>query len=401
MGLASLLTREIPLGSMDVSAQRAVLRLRVATLAVFIAASWVVSWLFARETGPHALGTLAFGGAVISSDFLGAIRRAHGRYDMEVVEIGFPLVGALLVAAAAGFAGVSFNAFQLCLGAAAVLLVCVRFVAVDRALAAQDQHTEVSLASVAWKGRWFLVRGITAWAIIDVILILLKSESTAAQVAFFGAAMRPVGLVTLPFIALVHVFFPSLAHDRANSMDALRAGTRSLNIIALSAVPAGFVACAVGGKILLAMFGETYLAAAPTLMVLSVAYCVSFGLPSPAPLLVLGRERLLSLVSIGVALAIVAFGLVLVPAHGALGAAMTMVIVLSGAKVAHVLLYMTEGISFGDRRYALTLAAVAGWFVLLWQSPGWVQPALLGGGFAVSGAIAARLLFTTRVFSRH
>ena len=401
LGLSEYLNREIPAARFaNSSLERHSLHIRLAGIFLGTAAAWLVVLAIDPDTPASTAGTLLFCCAAAAADFLGAVRRAHGRNELEALESSLPTAGALVTVALLGLYGVSFDTFQIALGLSAAALVVFRFTArlheMDSGVASGPQ---ISLPQTIWASRWFLMRAVSMWMLFDTPMVLLKLLSTPETVAFYAAALRPVGFITMPFVVLGSVFTPSLSHDRAVSHEQLCANVKRLNLQALLMAPAGFLACMLGGKVLLMAFGSKYLSSESILGVLALAFVIYFASPSAVPLVVTGRERALVFVSLVCAVLLAGLCLWLIPLHGARGAAYGCLAAFSMAKLAHLVLYWPQRLSPGDWRHLGTAGYTVLWLVLMTRLSGTAQVVVLVIGGVAAGLVLLRQMLRTQMFS--
>ena len=308
--------------------------------------------------------------------------------------------GALVTVASLGLWGVSFDTFQIALGLSAATLVVLRFTSRLREMDGGDASgAPISLPQTVWASRWFLMRAVGVWMLFDTPMVLLKLLTTPETVAFYAAALRPVGFITMPFVVLGSVFTPSLSHDRAVSHEQLTANVKRLNFLALLMAPAGYLVCTLGGKVLLLAFGSKYLNSESILGVLALAFIVYFASPSAVPLVVAGRERALVFVSMVSAALLAGLCVWLIPSHGALGAAYACLATFSAAKLAHMVMYWPVRLSVGDWRHLGTAGYMVLWLLLMTRLSGTAQVTVLVAGGVAAGLVLLRQMLRTHMFS--
>ena len=400
-GFTEFITREVPAGRLPASHQRRLLWLRLSSVLATAVIAWLALLAVRPSTDAPALGTLVFASSVIGADFLAAYRRAQGSFHAEVAESGVPIVGALATATVTAAVGAEFGLFQLMLGSAALAFVAARFAWALHCLHAGEPTTIAPRPwrKLIWDSRWFFLKALATWALIESIVLVLDVLGDQHDVALFGAALRPVGLMSHPFLVLGLIFAPSLAHDFRSDPQRMHDSAKRLNLISLLAMPAGFTVCVVGGQLLLSGFGSYYVDAENALRILALGYTLYFGLASGIPLIVSGRERAISLVSVWAAVVILVLGFTLVPTYGAIGAAIATFAALTSAKLAHALLYLHEGIPLGSRRHAIGIAAVLIWFAGSWYVPAPWNHVIVFGGAVISAALSLMLLLSTSIFT--
>ena len=400
LGLSEYLNREIPASQFkNSSLERHSLHIRLAGIFIGALAAWLVLLALDPATHPAAAGPLLFCCAAAAADFLGAVRRAHGRNELEALESTLPTLGALLTSGMAALSGVSFHMFQVSLGLSAATLVVYRFSVRLREMAGVGSGPQISLPRTVWSSRWFLLRAVGVWLAFDTPMVLLKLLSTPETVAFYAAALRPVGFITLPFVVLGSVFTPSLAHDRTVSHAQLASNSKQLNLLALLMAPVGYLACTLGGRLLLMAFGSTYLTAEAIMSVLALAFLVYFATPSVVPLLIAGRERTLVYISLASAALLAGLCWWLIPLHGAPGAAYACLATFSATKLVQMAFYLPSRLPLGDWRHLAAVGYMVLWMLLMMRLTGTAQVTLLVAGGVASAVVLVRQLLRTTMFS--
>jgi O-antigen/teichoic acid export membrane protein len=351
-----------------------------------------------------AIGSIAYGLAGSTGDFLASMHRAQGHYQKESLDVGLGILAPVVVAAgiavaipASGFAG-----FQLVLGGSALAFTSARLVGLMGHARRRWDGSEpaIALADAVVRGRWFLAKALVTWAIFESPVIVIEHLADLEEIAVFAAAMRPAGLLTQPFIALAWVFVPVLAHDLHVGRDRLAARVVELNTIMLASVPGALAGCLLVGYLMLRLFGDAYLAAWPTLVVLAAAQSVYLGILNGIPVVTIGRERAF-VISQAVALVALLVALIaLVPRLGALGAAWAMMIGLAASKVPLAVLYRSARLTIVGWKIGAVLAAVAVWFALVLVAGGATGLVLLVAGGLVSALATWRLLRRAVLFAR-
>jgi O-antigen/teichoic acid export membrane protein len=277
------------------------------------------------------------------------------------------------------------------LGGTALVLALGRLIAISARLAGTEPPgAALHIRRIAAASRWFLARALLTWALFEsapVVIFLLADE---AEVAWFAAATRPVGLLTLPIFALGSLFMPVMAHDLSASRAALDARTREVNQISLAIIPFCFAGCLLGGRILLGAFGEAYHAATSTLVLTAFAYSIYLGIFSVLPLVTLGKERAVALGQVLSLLALWTAMAALVPGRGSTGAALALLVALTSSKIVHLLLYRGMSLPSGGWRSAALFAAVLGWMIAAALTPWPASVGLLLAGGAASGLVGAK-----------
>ncbi len=406
LGLSEYLVREVAARGPRAAAlvQRAA-TVRIAGLLPAIGATWLLTGLLG-DAGFTAgtLGCIAFGCCGTAADFLASERRAYGRLDLEALESAAGSLGPLVPASVVAVLGAPFAVFQIVLGGSALVLVSARLAWLirrasreRRARTTADAAEESTLATLRGS-RWFLAKAIVAWAIFESPVVYVARLASAAEVAIFTAALRPVALLPHPFLALSNAFMPALAHDHLQDRARFIATVRRLNLIGVAFVPAALAGCMILGDLLLRSFGAAYSRAWPTLVTLAIGYAIYLGIISGFPLVVRNRERAVVLASLVAFLVILLAVVVLIPAHGSVGAALAMVAGLLAAKVIHCLTYRSEELPLGGWRDLAVIVATGGWLAASLVSPPALALVLLVAGAAASMLLTWRLLHGTVLF---
>jgi O-antigen/teichoic acid export membrane protein len=166
--------------------------------------------------------------------------------------------------------------------------------------------------SVSWP--LFLMAGVQE-LLNQIDLILLGLLSNATQAAHFAASMRLASLVTFGLMAIGTVSGPLIAsaYNRNDLGELARIARMSARFSTMFAVIIAAL-LVILGRPALGLFGPGFEAANPVLLVLLVGGLVNSLTGSVGYLLTMtGRER--------PALAIIVANLILIPRHGAVGAA--------------------------------------------------------------------------------
>jgi len=379
--------------------ERLALIFRIAGFPLAIASGWFLARLADSSIGVAAVGTLCFAATISFTDFLSTRQRAHGRFVAELVEIVPALWGPLIISATFGVYGASFAAFQVTLGASAICFLAFRVWQAFRELSPQeDEERFGNIRSLLWHSRWFLLSGIGGWALFESPNVILKALASHVAVALYAAALRPVGVVTHPFLVLGRMFIPSLSHDRLHDQEHFVASVRRMNLVSVALVPAGFAIAIIAGEVLLPLFGDQYVSAMPIVWILAVGSVVYMGPAKPAALIVVGAERELSVVSACGAMLLALIAVFLVPEHGAVGAAIAVLSALVGLKLAHLVLYRAHSLPGFTRGQFGIVVTTAVWIVVAWKLTVFWAVVVLAAGASVSMAATFLLLRGTRLF---
>jgi O-antigen/teichoic acid export membrane protein len=200
-------------------------------------------------------------------------------------------------------------------------------------LAARAMRTRIprSRAQVALPPR---VRGYALVATLEVLLtfvvwrrsefLFLQRFSTPAQIALYSIAFAATVALLRAFQALAAVLVPAVATLLgAGSTERIRSGYgRGLRLVLLATIPVTAAAIALGPSAVRLVYGARYTDAGAVLVIGMLAFPVLplFSL-SFALLAGLGRQRFPVICGIVAALVDVALDLLLIPGHGAIGAA--------------------------------------------------------------------------------
>jgi O-antigen/teichoic acid export membrane protein len=174
--------------------------------------------------------------------------------------------------------------------------------------------------------------GVSAMLVLDAIvwqqseLLFLRAFSSQAEVGFYAVSFTLVAqaMQFLPGSAGV-ALFPALAHaagsgDRAALQRVYHGAVRLLAALAL---PAGLVGAAMAPVLLRVLYGQAFAPASPAARVLWLSGAIgALGIGPASVLYALERQRAMVIASLPVAALNLALDLVLIPRHGALGAAL-------------------------------------------------------------------------------
>lgn len=398
LGLSEHLSRALPGASGDRGLVRPALRARLVALLPAVALGWLVGVAFGGKGDLGALGSFAFGIAVGFSDFLAAIRRATGRFDLEVLDSGLVAGAGLGAGLAAAALGLGFVPFQLALGAGAVGAAVVRVLALAGSVSPSGDTRGPGAARVAADARWLWAKAVLGWGLLDATVLLVGLVSGPVQVALFAGAARLVGFMTQPLIAVTAVFTPVLAHEAGFGRARFEAASRRLNWIGLASVPGAFAVCVVLGRLGISGFGAGFRDAEPVLALLALGFAIHAGFLSNAPLIVLGRERSVVLATVGGEVVLWITTLALAERRGAEAGAIGVLVCLAFMKLATVVLYRRARLRWGGLRESAVLVISVGWFFGVWWTSGWSQWGVLVTGALLSGLAVIRLLTRTQIF---
>lgn len=156
-------------------------------------------------------------------------------------------------------------------------------------------------------------------------VVMLGTLKPAAEVGVYKIAVSAAGLVSLGLFSINILIMPRIAtaHATGERAELQRLVTASARLALAFALPAALVLIVTGVWLLEAAFGAEYRAGYPALAVLALAQIVNSAFGSVTGLLnMTGHERD-TMASAGAAVVVnVAMNLALIPAYGALGAAM-------------------------------------------------------------------------------
>jgi O-antigen/teichoic acid export membrane protein len=155
-------------------------------------------------------------------------------------------------------------------------------------------------------------------------MVILGAFNMNLEAAHYRVADQLSGLAYLPMLAVNLAFAPLVSSLRVNDRAGIQAGMTAANkLVMLLTLPALLILCLVPGPILALLFGESYRAAAPLLVILCFGSAFSAILgPVALTLNMLGHERE-TLRGMWIALLVnVMLALLLTPWLGGLGAAL-------------------------------------------------------------------------------
>lgn len=161
----------------------------------------------------------------------------------------------------------------------------------------------------------------------DTLLVLLLLD--APSVALFEMAKRIPMILARVLNALLVPFLPNLSALIASGDDvsAARLLNRAVALSAFTGYLTALAVMAVREPLLIVLFNEDYLPAAPVLGALMAAICltVQTGLMGQS-LIALGKPHLITVINAGLAVLSVALNLVLIPRFGLMGAGFAAVV---------------------------------------------------------------------------
>jgi len=225
-------------------------------------------------------------------------------------------------------------------------------------------------------------------------VFFLAAYSTSTQIALYSIVFSAMtALIQIP-IAMATAISPAIATlFGAGAVERIRSGyARALRLLLLVTLPLTAAGLAIGPALLRVVYGTRYRGTGPVLLIILAAFpLVPLASVASALLTGIGRGRILLFASAAAAAVDLALAALLVPSHGAKGAAIANV---GGQIVAATLLLSSAHRLTGSVRLeprALTRAAVA---ATVAGFVGWLSVSLLGGtAGVVIGALAAAVVF--------
>lgn len=171
-----------------------------------------------------------------------------------------------------------------------------------------------------------MVIGISSKLLLNRIDILMIAPlSTMDQVGIYGAAFRVTYVLSFPQVVLMGVLMPLISNAFAESNTARVVSLLKMAMLfaLVTTVPAAVGIALLSDLIMGGVFGPEFASGASTLALLALSQtAASLAIPFSGVLMMGGREKAFGLLSLAGLGANVALNLVLVPMHGAFGAAM-------------------------------------------------------------------------------
>lgn len=396
LGLSEHLTRAVPGSPGAMGVVRAAVRARLIAMVPAALLGWLVGLAFGGEGSVGALGAFAFGCAVGFSDFLAAVRRATGRFEVEILESGVVAGTGLAFGLLATAGGGGFDLFQVALGVGSVAAAGAR--AVVLAVGSAQSPDEPRVSRIVKDARWLWAKSLLGWGYLDATVLLVGLIAGPVQVALFAGAARLVGLMTQPLMALTAVFTPALAHEARFGREGLERMTRRLNRIGLAAVGSAFGFCVVLGRLGLAGLGSDFGPAEPVLVLLALGFAVHSSLLNTAPLVVLGWERSVVLSALGGHVVLWVTTLLAGRGLGAVGAAIGVLACFVAIKGATVAFYRRARLPLGSSADLAALIGGSVWLLGVWSASGLLRWAGLVVGALASGIVMVVLIRETEIF---
>ncbi|CAN7406716.1 hypothetical protein ASC89_05535 [Devosia sp. Root413D1] len=275
---------------------------------------------------PACLMALATAVVYCNSALLVGLKRPFAGFFADTIFRPLLIVLCFALAAMAGNAEAKFAELIWLLAIGFAVIAAAQFAWVLRAV---RQVPEAMAATAAEQKRWW--RFALPWVVIalatdfffDIDLLLLSHFLDRESLAVFGVCTRVFSLVAFGVSAVYAVTLPEMfernaAADRAGFMKQIG----EANLVACAISVALFAIVVLTGPLLLMLFGPEFQVGVVPLAVLCLALCVR-SLFGPAALVLSIRDRpYATLPAIGLGMGVlVGANILLVPAHGLMGAA--------------------------------------------------------------------------------
>ncbi len=319
----------------------------VVTLIVFLAAPWMATALLKKQELAEplrwmSLSILPFALLNLQAESLKGLRRI--RDAMFVQSIGVPLVSLLLLYPLTQFAGVSGVVWSYT--AAAMMIALLGAWAWHSAIAAYEAECVPFPMQELWAScRPLFVVSIVNDAVRNWIpLLMIGVWASSEKVGIFGVALRVVALTTMMLFTLNNVIAPKIAELYAKNEMAILASTarRSATLLIVLSSPLFFALIFFPGWVM-SMFGDGFREGWLILEILAVGQIMNiFGGSLGAILIVSGNEHYTQKMTLIFSGILVVMLVALVPAFGALGAAIS--IAVSGTGLSLVTVWQAEKI---------------------------------------------------------
>jgi O-antigen/teichoic acid export membrane protein len=230
---------------------------------------------------------------------------------------------------AAGFGITGMFAVEAATGVAGLLLFSLFARRAATRIAAQIRAAQVS---DKLGGDVFRFAALTSVNVLFMLVIWRRSDlfflqhfSSAKEMGFYSIAFVAATAPGLVFTGLTGALGPALATlHGAGAIDRVRTGfSRSLRLLLMIALPMTAIAFALGPPLVRLVYGREYSAVGPVLIILLVVLPITplYNLTN-ALLSAMGRVRFLVVVNVIASAANILLDLLLVPGHGAIGAAL-------------------------------------------------------------------------------
>lgn len=395
-GLSEYASREVAAQS-EGSGQLAwrVAWFRLLTLPIGAAAAFGVAITTGAEQTTATLGGVLFALAASIADSLAALHRGESRHDRESVESAMPIAAVGIAFGVVSVSAVATDAFAWLAGAVACALVILRAVAM--LLRRRGLGPAAKMSTWLYDGRWFLARALVTYALFDSQTVLLQQLSERSEVAIYSIAVRPLGLMTQALAVLTFVFMPELSRLYGTDRPQFGVKAARLNVLYLSAIPAAFAACVVGGHLLLAAAGNEYADGMRILAVSAIGVLVYVAPLTLGPVIAARRERGAFVAALLGLLVLVLASVLLVPRYGAMGVSGAALIAFSLTKIAHAALYRDLGLALVERMHVPAYGFVALFFVSIGLAPAGFRLIPILVGAVVSAIITVRMVARARI----
>lgn len=177
----------------------------------------------------------------------------------------------------------------------------------------------------------FLLMGILVIGVgTQIDILMVRRMTTAAEAGFYTAASTLVQLVFLLRPALLNSVFPNMATMFTESVPRLQTLTSNLlSLFVIVLLPVPFLVWILAEPLMPLLLGEGFSASAPVLQALIWIVLPSFAYAMLSRVLIAGQQERLNIQVAGVGMALnVILNLLLIPSYGAVGAALSSVLVM-------------------------------------------------------------------------
>jgi len=342
LGLNVALVRFIAGAEGEGEVRRSILRtglfLRATLLAVvvgvaFTVAVWAMSAIFnhALYVLPLRLACFATIGLSIQSlatAYFQADQRFLGVFLLRASE---SVLRVVLIVSMIAAVGLHIDWVMVIFGIAPLVVGVVGLTGLLREVHGAEMHRGYVWQLLGYS-RWIMISTVATSLALQVDVMLLAGMVTPEKLGEYGAALRLIIPVQVVGNAVVTVLFPRFSKERT------RAGLRILYSRFLRiAIPTSIVmaaGCLVGGPVLVRFFPQ-YGAFGPLVQILGVTYSVAVSLNLGGLVLYsLDQPYKVTIVNIGQLVVSIVANLLLIPALGPTGAAISAAIVWTGGGVA-------------------------------------------------------------------
>lgn len=288
---------------------------------------------------PAALFAFATAWIFVNGALLVGLKRPLAGYFAEALVRPLIVVGAFAIALALGEGepALAKMLWGLALGYLFVAGAQFLWVLSSVGKVAAETHIAPKEARRWWwiAAPWVVIALVTDF-FFDLDLFILAGLMNAEELAIFGVATRIFALIAFGVAAVYAVTLPDMFEDAAQSD---RAGflqkVGEANLVATILAMVLFVAAAIGGSLVLMVFGPAFLVGAGPLTVLSFALVVRSALGPASLVLTIHDHPYASLPAVGLGLVTLVIGNYLaVPIFGLMGAAVAALVAISVWSVA-------------------------------------------------------------------